>query len=124
VTVNVPNPNTKQTIVGTAANPWGDVSYITLAAALCNGNAHAVIQVQMGDTVVKSPLLSNSGDLIYGGSASIGTTIAASGAAEFNWNANGSINYIRVMSGGQIQDYTAYAAAMQTGLTIYWHPMP
>lgn len=118
------NPNTQQTIVGTAANPWGDVSYSELAAALANGDAHAVIRVQMGETGGRFSLISHDGITTYAGHASIGTTIVASSAAEFNWNENGSINYIRGMAGGQIQDYTAYAAGMQTGLTIYWHPMP
>lgn len=118
------NPNTQQTIVGTAANPWGGVSCSELAAALANGDAHAVIQVQIGETAGIIPILSNEGRMIYGGNASIGTTISNSVSAGFVWNQNGSINYIRTISGGQYQDLTAYAAAMQTGLTIYWHPMP
>ena len=117
------DPNTQQTVLGTAANPWGDVSYSTLAAALYNGNAHAVMQVQMGDTVGMFSLLSHDGNTTYTGNASIGATIAASSAAEFSWKVDGTINYICAIAEGQIQEYTAYAAGMQTGVTIYWHPM-
>lgn len=118
------NPNTQQTVAGTAATPWGDVSYSTLAAALYDGNAHAVMMVQMGDAAGQFSLLATRGGLIYAGNANIGTTIADSIVAELDWNDNGSINYIRSISGGQIQDYTAYAAGIETFLTIYWHPMP
>ena len=123
VTVNVPNPNTKQTVLGTAANPWGDVSYSELAAALASGDANAIINVQMGNTTTVFPLESYS-NAIFCGNAAIGTSVSESSAADFKWRSNGSIDLIAVITGGQVQDYTAYAAAMQTSLTIYWHPMP
>lgn len=114
------DPNTQQTIIGTMANPWGDVSYSELAAALHNGNAHANI----GNTAEYFPLLSNNGSSIYTSKASIGATIADFTAAEIKWNDNGSVKYLRLIEDDQYQDYTAYAAEIQTILTIYWHPMP
>ena len=114
------NPNTQQTIQGTMANPWGDVIYSDLAAALYNGNAHANMRSASGNL----PLLSNNGRSIYVSNASIGATIADSAATEVIWDDNGSVNYIHIIAGDQYQDYTAYVAEIQTNLTIYWHPMP
>ena len=61
------NPNTQQTIIGTAANPWGDVNYSDLAAALYSGNAHAVMHVRMGDSVGNFSLNSYDGSSTYTG---------------------------------------------------------
>ena len=117
------NPNTQQTIVGNVANPWGDVDYTQLVAALASGDAHATIAFVFNDTRVMMPLASN-GYIVYCSAATIGEDVASSFSAVLKWHSTGLIAIAKAIMGGQLQNLISYTPRMESVLTIYWHPMP
>lgn len=117
------NPNTQQTIQGTVANPWGDVSYSELAAALANGDAHAILRFSFNGNNVVTPLISYNGSTVFGSVANIAENLTNSVAVNIRWD-SGTVIYARAVTAGQVQDVTAYTSGIQSNLIIYWHPMP
>ena len=116
------NPNTQQTIQGTVANPWGNVSYSELAAALASGDAHAILRFSFNGNNVVTPLISYGGSIVHGSVATIAENLANSVAVNIKWN-SGTVVYARAVTAGQVQDVTAYTSGIQSNLIIYWHPM-
>ena len=117
------NPNTQQTIVGNVANPWGDVDYTQLVAALASGDAHATIAFEFNGMGVMMPLASN-GYNVYGSAATIGEDVASSLSAVLKWHSTGPIAIAKAITGGQLQNMISYTPRLVSSLTIYWHPMP
>lgn len=117
------NPNTQQTITGTVANPWGNVSYSKLVAALYRNDAHATIAFDFNGTDVKV-LLTSTGSNVYGSAATMGDDVAGSLSVVLSWSAIGEIAFAEAIMGGQIQDLISYTPGLTSYLNIYWHPMP
>lgn len=131
VNVNVPSPNTVETITGTVANPWGDTDTEVLQAAVENGNATAIIScdataIGYGTfSAILSPFNTNYLEFIaiYGANHSVSGWISISLTYSIT---NGALNRAYVLAGGasEVTGLTDYAAYVTTVLTIYHHPMP
>lgn len=117
------NPNTQQTITGTVANPWGNVNYDKLAAALYSEDAHATIAFEFNGTYAKV-LLTSTGSNVYGSAATMGGDVASSLSVVLTWSTTGEIFFAKVIMGGQLQDLISYTPGLSSSLNIYWHPMP
>ena len=113
------NPNSVQTITGTAANPWGDVDYAELAEAISNNNASATIGYELGDTILyPRPMVANSSSLW----ASMLNSGADGGWTAF-YNSSGAITSLKALVSGSPVDYISYAPFVTSTLTIIWHPL-
>ena len=139
------NPNSVQTIVGTLANPWGDMSaddFIAFGEALHNNNANAIIEMDgtalgMGVANFRDFYLSNSDPTTYwvhinGGTAvTDGVGIVAT-VSYYNYNNEIALasaivgSYTCDVGEGTIntQSVFSYASLVPTTLTIIWHPLP
>lgn len=117
------NPNSHQLITGTVANPWGNVSYSKLAAALYSNDAHATIAFDFNGTDVKV-LLTSAGSNVYGSTSVMGEDVAGSLSVVLTWSNIGEIAFAKAIMGGQLQDLISYTPGLTSYLDIYWHPMP
>lgn len=129
VTVNVPNPNSVETIIGTVANPWGNVNPAELAAEIAANNANAIAvwdatAIGLGES--SAPLfLSNDLEYIYIRSARIGTS-SDYDALDVAWSTvTGALNEAAVLTSSiGYMDIREYASAITTTITIIHHPIP
>ena len=118
------NPNYTQTITGTAAAPFGDVDFDTLALALKDGNASATMVCDasaLGEGNITG-FLHSTGNSITMDGANI--TSVASEAYMAQWIYATTLSNFYTEKDGVIADVKEYASAIPTTLTIYWHPMP
>lgn len=124
------NPNMVQTINGTLANPFGDMTQAEWGAfqdAYYTGNASATLELDATVLGLDDPvyLVLNP----WSNEAHFETcTIAEDGAACAEVSYLGAypvtLNVARYYYEGTVMDFTAYASAIPTTLAIYWHPMP
>lgn len=118
------NPNSVQTVVGTAADPWGDIDFATLRTALEANDASATLTIEQnqitGDAMAL--MLSKNGDFILGEHANVGPTQYS--AFYGLWANIGVISlYINSTNTGFV-DGTEHASMLPTTLTVIWHPLP
>lgn len=120
------NPNSVQTVVGTAADPWGDIDFETLCEALYTNNASAKLVVEQNQITGSAKTLHLTGNenhnLISGEKGS--TTPSAYFVLYGEWVSIGvSHLYTNSTSTGFV-DGTAHASMLPTTLTVVWHPLP
>ena len=118
------NPNSVQTITGTAANPWGDVDYEELAEAVYNKNATVTIGYELGYTILSPrPMVANR---VSAHETVLWASMLNSGA-DGGWtaayNSSGGISSMKALVSGSPVDYIAYASATTSTLIIIWHPL-
>ena len=123
------NPNSIQVINGTLADPFGDVNKTTLWNSLYNDNADATIWID--DHLITGGFLYSFGDLPFGVIAGyyyfsftlVADSVEESIAVQVTWD-NNAILTCKALTNGTIIDLLSSASAVNTLLTIYWHPMP
>ena len=126
------NPNSVQVIEGTAEHFWGDLDFDVLCNAIINGNASAIIVLDLTVLSLGSLKLSINAstttsdrcamDAMY----AIGSAYNLTNAARGYWepSRDNYISFNMYASDGTGTDITSYAPQIPTTLTIYWHPMP
>lgn len=120
------NPNSVQTVVGTAADPWGDIDFETLSEALYTNNASGKLVVEQNQILGRAKTLHLTGDenhnLIYGEKGDVSSTdyFALFGS----WVSNGVSHLYANSNDTGFVDGTAYASMLPTTLTVVWHPLP
>lgn len=118
------NPNYVETVEGTLENPWGSINFGTLAQALLDGEASALIEfdasalgagVTRNDARAEGAAVSLSGANVvsYGGYA-----------YKIIWDSDGAIASAYMMNGNGVQDVSAYASRVPSTMTVTWHPLP
>lgn len=124
VTVTVPNPNSVEIISGTGTNPFGSVDVVNLRKAIANNNVTVkmdavfsgykfhLIAVPRGDQTIAFIQLNMAND-----------DVTQAVAAEIAY-VRFVLSHALYMTGGSIQDISAYSSAITTTLTIIHHPIP
>lgn len=121
------NPNYVQVIAGNADNPWGNVNPATLAEALRNNDATAIMYVQNENLRIDVTLsLEASGQNDIHGYYGFVNGTGSYGVYDASWSAldgSGSHMFVSSTDTGFV-DGSQYMAALNTRLTIIWHPLP
>lgn len=122
------NPNYVETVTGTAANPWGDVSLDVLTDAILAGNATVYIKVDGSalDLGTQEYYVQNRG--IADGYLPFG----ACGFRNNNWMAglliyniiNKGLSTSKILFNNVTTDLAPYASLIPTEITIIHHPLP
>lgn len=119
------NPNTKQTVTGTLANPWGNIDIDALATALTNKNATAYIDIDASalsaGTISSKPSVSTEEHNIY----ITGSNIEDNNVSAYNitWSPTGVLLIANMFMGGNVTSILSYKDNITTSLTVVWHPL-
>lgn len=125
VTVNVPNPNSVETVTGTLAEPYPDGDWSALKNDILSGNATVNASLRMGDSTGVFSIVPAFGNLnVYGVSSNINVDLESSTAYTINWNNDGSLSRAMVLQNGSVSDLTSLAEYIETTITIIRHPLP
>lgn len=118
------NPNTVQTVTGTMANPWGDVGFEAIRAALATGNASAIMDIQSDVLSIDTTLFLTAGvDNITASCGHVDTTNYFAFTGIFPTGDGAPTLRLYTKNAGYV-DGSAYASIINSTLTITWHPMP
>lgn len=118
------NPNTVQTVTGTMANPWGDVDFEAIRAALATGNASATMDIQSDVLNIHATLfLTADVNNITASCGYVDTTNYYAFTGIFPIGGTAPTLYLYSKNAGYV-DGSAYASIINSTLTITWHPMP
>ena len=126
VTVNVPNPNSVETITGTLANPWGEKTPVNLFSGAKSGDLTMLMDVDAtaigGATfhVVFYPFGTTNGFGLFVASSQLSNSVGV--FAEYA--DSGVMEVAYGLQNGSILDYSPYASTISTTLTIIYHPLP
>lgn len=132
VPVNV-NPNSSVEIVGTLANPWGNIAPTSLYNAIVAENATALLTVDataIGYTdpipMVCNPLASSISNAFFFEIIGFANSTASdwSAACADYAKTDGSLRGAYNLAGGTATDISAYASALTTTLSVIYHPLP
>lgn len=138
------NPNRVQTITGTLANPWANVSideYKSFCEALEDNGANAIIEVKasalgLPNTNFRDFLPYDIGTdyylQIFKGDAQVNGTARAisfiysimNNVVALNQAHYGEFEVTDGSGSGSVTDLSQYASLIPTTLTIIWHPLP
>lgn len=123
------NPNQQQVVTGTAANPFGEINVSELKTAIRNGDASAVIFMDMTQLVgstynIPFAIPASSSDFLSASAVSIDLSGNNTKALEVAWDDTGDIFVLKSFLNGHATDAKQYARMIQTTLTINWHPLP
>lgn len=124
------NPNSVQTITGTAVNPFGDGNidyYTNLAKAIQNKTATVI--VHMGTAQILGTdidmYIDSAGTATFHGRYAFLPTPSNYMAFEAQWDRINELYYLRAVSKESgFVDGSEYASVIQTVTTIIWHPLP
>lgn len=119
------NPNTKQVINATLANPWGSNELAEqYQTAYESGGASAVLEFDataLGFGVLNNPIDSST---LEGCSIDGVSSLAYSISFSYDSATAGDLLGGFVVQNGNIMDVYQYANLVPSTLTIFWHPMP
>lgn len=122
------NPNQKQVVTGTAANPFGNVDVTELKSAMMTGGASATIFMDTSQLVGRSYTVpfdtpTSATAFLTASSAYVDTAFDSVHALYGVWEDDGSIYALASFTNGHAVDGTEYASMIPTVLTIIWHPL-
>lgn len=119
------NPNTKQTVSGTVANPFGGVNLEDLIEAILSENASAIITIDATNlgiaTDIRTYLTTTSTEGITVNGASVNDGVFQSFV--LMWSPSGVLQVAQMLMGNTVADLSTYASVMPTNLDILWHPL-
>lgn len=130
VTVNVEggggNPNSKKTVTGTLAEPFGDIDLADLCAKLQTMDATAYLSVNassLGQGTLESRPYADS-TRFRTNAATMSNTVANTKAYGFDWNISSKeLTFANVQNNNQMLDIMSYASGLTTTLTVIYHPI-
>lgn len=123
------NPNQKQVVTGTAANPFGDVDVSELKSAMMAGGASATIFMDTSQLVGSSYTIpfdtpTSATSFLAVSNAYVDTAFDSVNAVRGVWKDDGSVYVLDAFTNGHAVDAEEYASMIPTVLTIIWHPLP
>lgn len=120
------NPNYVETVTGTLANPWGDVSYSELLDAVNNNNATCKLAVDATaiDFGIIPMIVSSGGSFLYSELVAYASN-AVSGwvALVANYSGTGVLETAYALRDGTAISLLPFSSSPTT-LTIVHHPLP
>ena len=121
------NPNTIQTVSGTAANPFGNIDKVALNAALLSNQA--TVKMELDFTVLGAGTVSayikgvDTSRYDNAFELSVGDAFVKS-AGSMSWDDDGNILMLYMSQGDTSTNIKSYASNVPTSMTIIWHPLP